>query len=68
MTRKHEDKNKRILDRVEEVFVFVERNRIKYFVSENRALIKVPCASRHSDVDEPHVAREPRCGTPDICL
>jgi hypothetical protein len=30
----------------EEMFVFVEINHIKYFVSQNPTLLKVPCARR----------------------
>jgi hypothetical protein len=46
----------------EEVIVFVERNQIKCAVSQTRALLKVPCASRNINVCEPNAARESRCG------
>jgi hypothetical protein len=40
------------------MFVFVERNQIKYFLSQNQTLLKVSCVSHTSEVYEPH------CGHP----
>jgi hypothetical protein len=37
---KYEDKNRGFKTEGDEVFVFVERNQIKYSVSQNRTLLK----------------------------
>jgi hypothetical protein len=47
---KYEDKNRGFKTEGEEVFVFVERNQIKYSVSQNRTLLKVSYVSRTSNV------------------
>jgi hypothetical protein len=66
LKRKYEDENRGLKTEWEEMFVPVERNQKKYFVSQTRTLLKVSCANRDTDVRGPHVARKPRCLTPVI--
>jgi hypothetical protein len=44
--RKYEDENRGFKTQWEDVFVFVERNWIRYFVSQTLTLYKVSCPSR----------------------